>query len=82
VSKGHLPKFTLAYDKKRDEWALEQDKTGRVIRHFESKAVATKGGVLQRAIGGEGSVKIEKMDGKYQEERTFPRSEDPKRSPG
>lgn len=40
-----------------------------------------KGGALEKAIG-EGSVKIQKMDGKFQEERTFPGSKDPKSSKG
>ena len=29
-----------------------------------------------------GSVKIKTQDNKYQEERTFPRTADPKKSPG
>ena len=38
---------------------------------------------LAAALGKEGgSVKIRKLDGKFQEERTYPRSKDPKRSPG
>jgi hypothetical protein len=41
----------------RDRWDLEQDKTGKVVKSWETKAEATKGGVLERAIGGEGSVK-------------------------
>jgi hypothetical protein len=39
--------------------------------------------VLSRALGKEGgSVKIEKISGGYQEERTFPRSADPRKSKG
>jgi len=79
---GNLPKFTLTKNDQKDRWDLEQDKTGKVVKSWETKAEATKGGVLERAIGGEGSVKIQKENGRIQEERTFPRSEDPRRSPG
>ena len=57
-------------------------KTDKPIKHFEKKENATAGGALKKAIGGEGSVKIEKVTGGYQEERTFPRAEDPKKSKG
>ena len=45
---------------KKDLWDLEHDKTGRVVHSWPTKAEATKGGVLEKAIGGEGSVKIQK----------------------
>ena len=79
---GNLPKFTLTKNDQKDRWDLEQDKTGKVVKSWETKAEATKGGVLARAIGGEGSVKIQKENGRIKEERTFPRSEDPRKSPG
>jgi hypothetical protein len=77
-----LPKFTLSKNEQKDRWDLKEDKTEKLIKTFGTKTEATKGGVLQKAIGGEGSVKIEKENGRYQEERTFPRSEDPRRSKG
>lgn len=77
-----LPKYTLSKNQEKDRWDLKEDKTEKLIKTFGSKAQATKGGVLQKAIGGEGSVKIEKENGRYQEERTFPRSEDPRKSKG
>jgi hypothetical protein len=77
-----LAKFTLSHNDKKDRWDLTNDKTDKVVKTFETKTDATAGGVLKKAIGGEGSVKIEKENGKYQEERTFPRSEDPKESKG
>jgi hypothetical protein len=78
----NLRKFTLAHDSKKDGWKLE-DASGRVVRRFDTKAAATKGGVLRKALGSQGgSVRIEKEHGGFQEERTFPRSRDPKRSPG
>jgi len=77
-----LPKFTLSHNNRKGGWDLKQDKTEKLIKHFETKEDATASGVLKKAIGGEGSVKIEKENGRYQEERTFPRSEDPKQSKG
>ncbi|MER9474366.1 hypothetical protein [Mesorhizobium sp. M0520] len=38
---------------------------------------------MESAVGkGGGSVRIKKLDGTIQEERTFPRSADPKDTPG
>jgi hypothetical protein len=79
---GKLPKFTLTKNEQKDRWDLEHDKTGKVVRSWDTKAEATKGGVLERAVGGEGSVKIQKENGRFQQERTFPRSEDPRKSKG
>ncbi len=81
---GKLPKYTLAFDHKKDDWKLEHDKTEKVVRRFDSKENATKGGVLERAVGQDGgSVKIEyKNKSGYEEERTFPRSADPRKSKG
>lgn len=78
-----LPKYTLTYDEDRSRWLLETDKSGEVIKSFPTKKAATKGGVLEAALGKKGgSVKIQKMNGSYQEERTFPRSRDPRGSKG
>lgn len=78
-----LRKTTLSHNDKKDRWDLKEDKTEKLIASFDTKADATKGGVLERALGRTGgSVKIEKVKGGYQEERTYPRSADPKRSEG
>jgi len=53
-----------------------------VVKAFASKAAALKGGVLEKAVGGRGSVRIRKRDGKIQSERTYPRSADPRSSKG
>lgn len=83
MGKGRLPKFTLTYNEKRDNWPLKSDATNRTVKVFETKTEATKGGVLKRAVGKEGgSVKIQKENGRFQEERTYPRSRDPKSSKG
>lgn len=83
MAKGSkLPKFTLVKNKKEERWDLKPDGSTDVLKSFERKQDATRGGVLQKAIGGEGSVKIKKEDGKIQEERTFPGKKDPPGSPG
>ena len=78
-----LPKFTLEYNERKGRWALENDKTNRTIKTFTTKEKATAGGVLKRAVGEDGgSIKIQKLNGRFQEERTFPSSKDPKESKG
>ena len=78
-----LPKFTLAFDEKRDKWTLKNDKTNRVEKTFGTKARAMSGGVLKRAVGrAGGSVKIKKENGRLQQERTYPGSRDPRKSKG
>lgn len=78
-----LTKFTLDYNEKKKRWDLTNDKTNRVVKTFDTKTSATARGVLKKAVGSNGgSVKIQKEDGKIQEERTFPKSADPKESKG
>lgn len=78
-----LPKFTLEYNEKKEKWELENDKTNKIVKSFETKEEATAGGVLEKAVGKEGgSVKIQKVNGKFQEERTYPQGADPKESKG
>ncbi len=80
---GKLPKFTLSKDEKRDDWKLTNDATNRVKERFETKGDATQGGALEKAVGKDGgSVKIQKENGRIQEERTYPGSKDPKSSKG
>lgn len=78
-----LPKYTLEFDEKKEKWALENDKTNRTIKTFSTKEKATAGGVLEKAVGENGgSVKIQKLNGRFQEERTYPGKMDPKESKG
>lgn len=78
----NLRRFNLVHDQQKDDWKL-QNELGRTVRRFETKDDATAGGVLKEALGSNGgSVRIHKENGLFQEERTFPRSRDPKSSPG
>jgi hypothetical protein len=82
-SMTELRKFTLEYNEKKGRWDLENDKTNKVIKTFKTKEVATTGGVLKKVLGEDGgSVKIQKENGRIQEERTYPRSADPVESKG
>lgn len=78
-----LKKFTLTKNETKNSWDLTNDQTDKVVKRFDTKADATKRGALKQAVGQDGgSVKIQKTDGKFQEERTFPRTKDPKDSKG
>jgi len=68
-----LAKYTLTHNDSNHQWDLEHDRTGKVVKSFGTKAQATKGGVLERAVGRDGgSVKIQKENGRFQEVRTYP----------
>jgi Uncharacterized protein conserved in bacteria (DUF2188) len=78
-----LPRYTLSHDDKKERWILVNSETNRTKAAFDTKAEATKGGVLEGALGrAGGSVKIRKLNGRVQEERTFPGSKDPRSSKG
>ncbi|MDO9231155.1 MAG: DUF2188 domain-containing protein [bacterium] len=80
---GKLQKYTLDYNEKKSKWELENDKTDKVIKTFETKEMAVSRGALRKVLGEDGgSVKIQKLDGKFQEERTYPKSKDPITSKG
>lgn len=83
MSDKGLPQYTLSHDGKKDDWVLKKDGSDRATKRFDTKADATKGGVLSDTLGKiGGSVKIQKTDGKFQEERTYPRAKDPRGSEG
>jgi hypothetical protein len=83
MAQGKLPKYTLEHNEKRGTWDLTNDATNRKLKSFDTKEDATKRGALKRAVGENGgSVKIQKENGRFQEERTYPRSRDPRKSKG
>jgi hypothetical protein len=68
-----------------DGWELKTE--GRTVGRFSSKVKALgRGGSLQKLLaklsGGEGTVRIHTEMGGIQEERTYPRSKDPRQSLG
>ena len=79
----NLRRFSLTQDKKAEDWKLVDDQTQRTVRRFNTKGTATAGGVLGGALGTQGgSVRIHLENGRFEEERTFPRSADPRESTG
>jgi hypothetical protein len=64
-----------------DDWKLRKRGTERSAMVFESKQEAMKDSTeFMRDHGG--SLRIHKHNGVFQEERTYPRSTDPRQSPG
>ena len=73
-------RFTLKHNKQLGGWALI-DQTGDIFRIFGTKREAMAPGALAGVIGNDrGTVRIHRQDGQFAEERTFPRSRDPRRS--
>jgi len=69
-----LIKYTLEFNERSKKWTLKNDKTKKMVKAYKTKAGATKGGALKRALGKNGgSVKIQKENGRIQEVRTYRR---------
>ncbi len=78
-----LPRYSLIHNDRTKKWELKREGTGEIVKRFKTKAAATKGGVLERAVKKMGSVRIRKQDGRIQEERTYyPRGMEPRGSRG
>lgn len=74
-----LDKFHLT--KKDDEWRLEKAGTNRARVKAPTKAEAMQK-MREYMQHNEGSVRIHNVNGQIQEERTYPRSKDPRESKG
>lgn len=78
-----LRRHTVTKSKTGSGWVLRDDKTKQVKHTFRTKANAKKGGVIKGILGKEGgTVRFQKEKGGFDEERTYPRSKDPKSSKG
>ena len=76
-----IDKYTLRKDRKISKWRLEKEGSNHAKRVFDTKQEALQN--LRDAVGPSGgSVRIRKENNIIQEERTYPRSKDPKRRPG
>ena len=74
-----LDKYHLT--KKGDDWRLEKAGSNRAFVKAGTKAEAIE--KSRHYVGDRGgSMRIHKVDGKIQEERTYPRSKDPKKTKG
>lgn len=78
-----LTRYTIQYNEEKSRWELKKDGSDIIIQSFSSKEAATEHDRLKKILGKEGgSVKIQKKNGRFQEERTYPRAADPRRSIG
>jgi hypothetical protein len=69
----------------KDGWELKTG--GKTVSWFATKEAALEPGsllqqTLDRISSGEGTVRIHTEIGGIEEERTYPRSKDPRKSPG
>lgn len=74
-----MDKYELVKDD--GDWKLRQPGAQRAIRAFETKE-AGMGFSTDYVKSHGGSLRIKLASGTYQEERTYPRSADPRRSKG
>jgi hypothetical protein len=78
-----LRKATLQKNESTSHWDLIVHESDRILQSFPTKEQATAAGSLEEALGEAGvSVMIRDEHGRFQEERTFPRTKDPKRTRG
>ncbi len=78
-----LPTFRLQKDEAKGDWVLRKADARRAIKRFETKSEAIARGVLKSAIGKSGgTVVIHLENGRFEEERTFPRERNLKRLSG
>jgi len=74
-----MNKYHLTH--KDDKWRLKQDGADRAAKTFETKKEAVRESAAY-VKEKQGSLRIHKKDGTFEEERTYPRGADPRKSPG
>lgn len=74
-----LDKYDLLHED--DQWKLKQRGAERAIKAGDTKESVQKFGTKYVKEHG-GSLVIRKKNDRIQEERTYPRKDDPRRSPG
>ncbi|WP_185217532.1 DUF2188 domain-containing protein [Sphingobacterium mizutaii] len=67
--------------KKDKEWKFGKENSSKSLKNFDTKSSAMDYAKDYMNKNG-GSLKIHGVDGKIQEERTYPKSKDPKKSKG
>ena len=72
--------FHLTHDKKKGDWKLLEQGSKRTIRRFSTKDEGVKISSEIVRKSGNSQLKIHKVDGKIQEERTY--GNDPRRYKG
>ena len=74
-----MENYHLVHD--GQNWVLKKEKATRATKVFDNTTKADAIKQLKNTVSN-ASVKIHKLDGKIQEERTYPRSIDPRKSKG
>jgi hypothetical protein len=76
-----MDRYDLSHD--GNNWKLQRQGGDRASKVFDgmTKEEAVRG-TSDFMQDHPGSVRIHKLDGTYEEERTYPRSADPRQSPG
>lgn len=77
-----LAKYTIFHDADAGEWVLKHDGAARALKRFKTKGEAVDHAAGRFDEDSPASVKIQKQDGTLEEERTYPRSMDPRKSKG
>jgi len=72
--------FHFTHDKEKGDWKLFEQGTNRTIRRFKTKEQGVKISEDIVRKKGNSQLKIHKVDGKIQEERTY--GNDPRRYKG
>lgn len=74
-----MDRYDLVHE--NDQWKLKKEGGKRALSTFDTKAEGLKeSSSYVRSHGG--SLRIRREDNQIQEERTYPRSQDPRKSPG
>ena len=73
-------RFHFTYDKKKGDWRLFEQGSKSTLRRFKTKEEGVKVSAKLVRSKGNSQLKIHKVDGKIQEERTY--GNDPRRSKG
>ena len=76
-----MDSFHLTFNKENKNWKFQKEGGKRPLKNAKTKSEMIEF-MKQYMSKKKGSVKIHKQDGKIQEERTYPRSADPKKSKG
>jgi Uncharacterized protein conserved in bacteria (DUF2188) len=75
-----MKKYDL--DHNGDDWFLRQQGNQKATKVFHDQTKTEALRTMKEHLDGPASVRIKKLDHTIQEERTYPRSSDPRKSPG
>ncbi len=76
-----MKNYHLTYNKETTQWGLLEENNRTPIKEFLTKKEGTKSST-KYVEEKHGSLKIHYQNGDFQEERTYPRGADPKKSKG